>query len=399
MARHPDTDYEVIIAGGGVIGASIAWRLARNQVRVLLLDAAAKIGSEASSAAAGMLAPGGEFDQPSPLLDFAIGSLAQYDDFVDAIQADSGLPIELRHTGAVQIAFTAAELESLTQRATSQRSAGIPSTVLTPDELRALVPLVRADAIGAVHYTAEAIVDPRSLMTALRAACLARGVSIEEGSRVRSIAAGAACTHVSLEHRAMDAPFAVLAAGAWSGDIAVNIDNQPYAVPRSFPMKGHLLGYRLPAGSLAATVRYEHTYVLQRADGFTIAGSSTEDAGYDRTIDPKIVSEIAVRAATLVPALASLKPESVWIGLRPATDAAAPHIGRVPSSRLWLAYGHYRNGILLAPATCDRVCREIAAALTEPRASSTPGDDRVASSPFEDDRGSCTLGTSGRKRP
>jgi glycine/D-amino acid oxidase-like deaminating enzyme len=88
MARRPESDFDVIIAGGGVIGASIAWRLARNQVRVLLLDAAAKIGSEASSAAAGMLTPGGEFDQPSPLLDFAIGSLAQYDDFVGAIQAD-----------------------------------------------------------------------------------------------------------------------------------------------------------------------------------------------------------------------------------------------------------------------------------------------------------------------
>src|ERR1700677_2092473 len=174
-------DFDVIIAGGGVIGASIAWRLARNHRRVLLLDAA-KIGSEASSAAAGMLTPGGEFDQPSPMLDFAIGSLAQYDDFVDAIQADSGLPIDFRRTGAVQIALNEAELESLSRRAAFQRTGGIPSAVLTPDDLRALVPMVRADAIGAVHYTAEAIIDPRSLMTALRAACVARGVSIEEHS-------------------------------------------------------------------------------------------------------------------------------------------------------------------------------------------------------------------------
>jgi glycine oxidase len=129
-------------------------------------------------------------------------------------------------------------------------------------------------------------------------------------------------------------------------------------------VKGHLLGYRLPAGSLTATVRHDHTYVLQRADGFTIAGSSTEDAGYDRTIDSEIVSNIAGRAAQLVPSLASLKPESVWIGFRPALAAhAAPRIGRVESSRLWLAYGHYRNGILLAPATCDQLCRQIAAAL------------------------------------
>jgi glycine oxidase len=369
--------YNVIIAGGGVIGASIAWRLARNHLSVLLLDAA-KIGSEASSAAAGMLAPGGEFDHPSPMLDFAISSLAKYDDFVDALHADGGLPIELRHTGAVQIALDNAELELLTERAALQRAAGIPSAVLTPDELRALVPLVRPSAVGAIHYPNEATVDPAGLMTALRAACLARGVTIEEESRVISVAADHAGTRLSLADRTIDAPFAVLSAGAWSGGIAVTIDDQPHSLPRSFPIKGHLLGYRLPAGSLAATVRQHHTYILQRADGFTIAGSSTEDAGFDRTIDPQIVSDIAARAGALVPALASLDPELIWIGFRPATSAAAPHIGRVQSSRIWIAYGHYRNGILLAPATCDRVCKQISAALqpTDPRASSTPGDDR-----------------------
>ncbi len=358
-------DYDVIIAGGGIIGASIAWRLAREQRRVLLLDAA-KIGSEASSAAAGMLAPGGEFDQRSPLLDFAMSSLAQYDDFTAALQADSGLPVEFRNSSAVQIAITDAELDMLSRRAASQQAAGIPSAILTRDELRVLVPLVREDAIGAVHYTKEATVDPAAVATALRAACLARGVSIQEGAPVISIKAGASGARVSLADQALtdqaiDASFAVLSAGAWSSSIAVTIDNQPYELPRSFPVKGHLLGYRLPAGSLAATVRHEHTYVLQRAGGFTIAGSSTEDAGYDRTINPTIVSDLAARAGALVPMLASLRPESVWTGFRPATDFPAPRIGRVPSSRLWLAYGHYRNGILLAPATAERVCREILA--------------------------------------
>jgi glycine oxidase len=359
-------DFDVIIAGGGVIGASIAWRLARHNRRVLLLDAA-RIGSEASSAAAGMLTPGGEFDQPSPLLDFAIGSLAQYQDFVAALEADSGLRVEFRRMDAVQIALTQAELESLSRRAAFQRTAGIPSTVLTSDQLRALVPMVRPDAIGAIHYLNEAILDPVGLMTALRAACLVRGVNIQEESRVKSIAADATCAHVSIGDRIIQAPFAVMAAGAWSGGIDVTIHGQPYPLPRSFPMKGHLLGYRLPAGSLAATVRHDHTYVLQRADGFTIAGSSTEDAGFDRTIDAQIVSDVAARAGALVPALTSLQPESAWIGFRPATDFDAPRIGRVTlnsaASRLWLAYGHYRNGVLLAPATSHQVCQEIGAAL------------------------------------
>ena len=360
--RMNGADYDVIIAGGGVIGASIAWRLARNRLRVLLSDARS-IGSEASSSAAGMLAPGGEFDQPSPLLDFAIASLGRYQTFVAEVQADSGLSVEFRRAGAIQIALTNSELESLTARAAIQRAAGIPSTVIAKDALHALAPLVRDDALGGVHYTNEAIVDPASLMTALRAACLARGVTIAEESRATSIQARPASVRLSFGGRSIDAASAVIAAGAWSSGIHVTIDGDPHALERSFPMKGHLLGYRLPAGSLATTVRHDHTYVLQRAGGFTIAGSSTEDAGFDRTIDPTIVSDIAARAGALVPALHGLHPESVWIGFRPGTDSPAPHIGRVQSSRLWLAYGHYRNGILLAPATCDRICLEIGTAL------------------------------------
>ena len=192
-------------------------------------------------------------------------------------------------------------------------------------------------------------------MIALRAACLARGVSIQEQSPVKSISVTPTGAQIADHH----ARFAILAAGAWSSSIAVTIDGQPYPLPRSYPIKGHLLGYRLPPGSIPITIRHGHTYVLQRADGFTIAGSSMEDAGFDRTIDPAIVSELAARAAALIPALRDRKPEAVWIGFRPATDSPAPNIGRVRSSRLWLAYGHYRNGILLAPATSDRICREI----------------------------------------
>ena len=293
------------------------------------------------------------------MLDFAIGSLGRYQDFVAEIEADSGLPTEFRRTSAIQIALDHRELESLTARAASQRSVGIPSTVLSKDALHALAPLIRSDALGAVHYTNEAIVDPTGLMAALRAACLARGVTIQEESPIKSISVTARDVQVS-QYKAR---FAVIAAGAWSGTIEASLEGQPYKLPHSFPIKGHLLGYRLPAGSLTTTVRHAHTYILQRADGFTIAGSSTEDAGFNRAFDPTIVSDIAARAGALVPALRGLQPESVWIGFRPRTDDPAPQMGRVLSSRLWLAYGHYRNGILLAPATCDQICREITAAL------------------------------------
>lgn len=192
--------FDVLIAGGGVIGASIAWRLARNNLRVLLLDAA-RVGAEASSAAAGMLSPHGEFHDPA-MLDVATASLAAYPEFIRAIEADSGLPIEFRPTSAVEI--------------------------LADGSTR--------------NFKNEAIVNPAALMTALRAACLARGVCIQEQSPVASISITSSIAQIADHH----ARFAVLAAGAWSSSIAVTIDGQPYPLPRSFPIKGHLLGYRLP---------------------------------------------------------------------------------------------------------------------------------------------------------
>lgn len=315
-----------------------------------MLDAAT-VGAEASSAAAGMLAPGGEFDEPA-MRELANRSLAMYPDFIREIEADSGLSVDFRRTGTVELD-------------TAPRPGSRP---LTRDELRTVAPFVRTDATSAVFFPDDAIVDPAALMRALRSACLARGVCLRESSPVAEIHAdsrGAAI--VATSGAGVRARFAMLAAGAWSSEIAIRVNDQFYAPPRSFPVKGHLLGYRLPPGSLPITVRHEHTYVLQRADGFTIAGSSAENVGFDRSIDPHVVSGIAARAAALVPALQSLEPESVWTGFRPAVDAAAPQIGRVApasgnASRLWLAYGHYRNGILLAPVTAERLSRDLASA-------------------------------------
>ena len=365
MPGSDNSFFDVLIAGGGIIGASIAWRLARQNLCVLLADAR-HIGAEASSAAAGMLAPGGEFDQPSPLLDLAISSLAAYDDFARDLESDTGVSIELRHTGALDIALNTAELDALARRAAAQRSSGILSRVLDCDQLRALAPSIHRDAIGAVHYPDEAAVDPAALMQALRAACLARGVVIEGNSPITALESDAFSARAVLATRTIHARAAVLAAGAWSSQIAITIDGHPHTLPRAYPIKGHLLGYRLSPGSLPLTIRHAHTYILQRADGFTIAGSSTEDIGFDRTINSQIVSDLARHATALLPALGQLQPDRVWIGFRPASCDPAPHLGRISSAPLWLAYGHYRNGILLAPATSQRLASEIAAALAHP---------------------------------
>jgi glycine oxidase len=131
-------------------------------------------------------------------------------------------------------------------------------------------------------------------------------------------------------------------------------------------MKGHLIGYDLPPGALGPIRRHGDTYVLQRSNGFVVAGSTMEDKGFDSTVDMAIVEDLAERAAALVPELMGLRPVRAWTGLRPQIAAEHPAIGRYGDSRLWLAYGHFRNGILAAPATAERIAAGVISSLEKP---------------------------------
>ena len=347
--------FDAIITGAGIIGGSIAWRLAQSGLRVALLDAAT-MGGEASWAAAGMLAPGGEIEGPSAWNDFALESLRLYPDFVSELRGESGCSIDFQQKGALEIALTSEEWNALEVRSRSQARLEIVSCAVPASELKTLAPLVQTPVAGARFYPQDALVDPRDVVLALRSACLRHGVVLLEGTRVTEIRASADSIEVRSGKEVLSGGVAVLAAGAWSSQIMV----PGCQLPRCFPIRGHLLGYQLQPGSLGPIVRLGHTYLAQRANGFTIAGASSEDAGFDRILDPAIVSGIQMRAAELVPVLDGRQPDATWLGFRPAVDGDVPVLGRAGDTALWLAYGHYRNGILLAPETA----RRIAAAIT-----------------------------------
>jgi glycine oxidase len=190
-------------------------------------------------------------------------------------------------------------------------------------------------------------VNPREIVSALCSVCPNLGISLLEHRAVENLD--------SLD--AFDA--VVVAAGAWSSQISSN-QISTHALPAAEPVKGHLIGYRQPPRMYGTIIRHGHTYLLQRAGGLLIVGSSEEHVGFDRGIDPRIVSDLAARAMFLLPHLANETPAEAWIGLRPASDAL--HTGAYGASgRLFLAYGHYRNGILLAPVTARDLAREISA--------------------------------------
>jgi glycine oxidase len=332
----------MIVAGAGIIGLSCAWRLALRKIPVTVFDAR-EAGGEASWAGAGMLAPGGEMEAASPLTEMALSGLELYPDFVGELREASGVAIDYQRCGALELALSDREAMELEQRAARQAAIGIRSESARHE-----------GSAAARFYPDDALVNPRDLMAALRTACLRNGVSIHEQEPVVEILANG--TGVRTPQASYPADGVLIAAGAWSTDLARNLP-----VPKAMPVRGHLIAWRAEAGMLGTILRHENTYLLQRDTGSLIAGASTEQVGFDRTIDESVVEAIHARASRLLPALGTLKPAERWIGFRPGIEGGIPAIGRIAGTAIWTAFGHYRNGILLAPDTARRIEQSVTA--------------------------------------
>ncbi len=332
--RGYDDDVAMLIVGAGIIGLSCAWRLARRGFPVTVFDAR-EAGREASWAGAGMLAPGGEVQSESLLARMATCSLAMYPAFVESLREASGLEIDFQRCGALELALNDDEALDLERRAADQCRIGIRSESAT-----------HPDCAGARFYPDDAVVNPRDVMAALRTACCRSHVSIHEQEPVIEILGDG--SGVRTPRATYRADGVLIAAGAWSSGLLPEL-------PQTTPVRGHLIAYDAPTGTLGTILRHRNTYLLQRDNGCLIAGASTEHVGFDRAIDESIVHEIHRRATQLLPALRGLPLAERWNGFRPGIEGDVPAIGKLPDRPIWTAFGHYRNGILLAPETARRI--------------------------------------------
>ena len=359
---EPDAVHEVLVIGAGLIGSSIAWLLSKAGCRVVLIDASG-FGGEASAAGAGMLAPGGEYREPSPAARFAIESLAMYPTFVRQLEQESGLSIDYRKCGAIELAYERERSRELRKRAEVQRRLGISAQWLCLSSLSAVAPGLNLEGLrGALYYPDDSCVAPGDLLRALRVVCEREGVKVLENSPVESIDAERGRVTVRVREQRISGRNLVLAAGAWSSQIPVGRSEVITHIPESFPVKGHLVGYQLLPGSLRPILRHGHHYLVQRKNGFTIAGSSEEQCGFDRSVNPERITEIRNAAGSIYSPISMLEPTREWTGFRPGSEGQGPTLGRVSGTNVWLAYGHYRNGILLTPATAHLISRQILSA-------------------------------------
>ncbi len=356
MGNHSESNLDAVIVGGGVIGLACAWLAARRGLRVRVLERG-QPGDGASGVAAGMLAPVGEATWgEDELLSLALDSHARWPRFAAELGEASGCDPGFIELGAVHVALDRDESEALRRRFDLMRSLDLDATWLSARDVRELEPGLSPSAAAGVHAPHESAVDPRLLLEALRAAAQSSGAELLTGCEVRETLLDDGClvgvrTADGVAHRGERT---VLATGAWSGEASwLPADVRPPVRP----VKGEILSLRGPASAPIAEhlVVSERVYIVPRPDGRLIVGATVEERGFDTRVTAGGVYELLREAYRAVPDVSELELVEATAGLRPCTPDNAPLIGTSELDGLVLATGHFRNGILLAPATAEAV--------------------------------------------
>jgi glycine oxidase len=365
--------HTVAVIGAGIIGATIAWRLAQRGIDVELFDAGDFAG-EASTAGAGMLAPGGEITSLAPWASDTVASRQLYPSFVQELAEASGRAIDLRECGAVDVAMDDEEWAKLLQRKAVLAQLGVATEEISAGQARKLAPVLASGDFRALWCPGDGVVSALDIKEALACLLPLMGVRIREHCPV------AACTWVGsgFRLRAPDgaslghARTAVIAAGAWATSFEWPRDHSEEGVSTrdAFPIRGHLVSAPHSPGTLLPIVRRGHLYVFQRTNGAVLAGSNEEHVGFDRTPNQTAIDALIAKTRELMPSLFPAGADVSWLGFRPGITGSGPEVRRMAGLPLWLAYGHYRNGILLAPHTAAWVAGDILRALDD-----RPGDD------------------------
>ncbi|MCJ2062800.1 glycine oxidase ThiO [Methylobacterium sp. J-088] len=349
----PDTT-DIAIVGGGLIGLSIAWRLARAGHSVTVLERET-IGAGASLAATGMLAPAAEHEPGSdPLLPLALDSLRRWPAFRDALEADAGLSIDYRPDGTLVLAVGRDEVERLRFRYDLQRRSGLDATWLSGSEVRRLEPGLRPSITAGVHCPMDHQVDPCRVMAALAEACRRAGVSLIEHAPVTALDwSGVRVAGLHVGEHAIRSGTVILASGAWSGEGGLLPETLSLPVR---PLKGQSLALRTTrrTGTLGRMVWTEQVHMAPKSDGQLIVGATVEDCGFRPGVTAGGLYALLEGARRVLPGIEEMDVEAVWSGYRPTSDDDAPIIDTLAPG-LVAATGHHRNGYLLAPVTADAV--------------------------------------------
>jgi glycine oxidase len=349
---------EILIIGGGVIGLSIAYKLRLASSSRIAIIERGTLGSEASWAAGGMLGVQAETDSPGNFLDLCRASLELYPEFIETLTAATDIDAELDRTGTLKLAFNETEAVNLRKRAEWQRQAGFAVEQLSATEIRKAEPFVSPNVASGLFFPDDWQIDNRKLLGALRRYAETNGIDILENTEAGSIIVeNGSAVGVMTSAGEVRADHTVLATGAWTSLIKLGDAPMPLFVK---PIRGQMLEFHTAKRLFQHVLIGPDGYLVPRSDGRILAGSTTEDAGFDNANTPDGEAAILKMAVGLSPSIAGLNVSNKWAGLRPMASDGMPVIGTLPGlEEMTVATAHYRNGILLAPITAEIVANSI----------------------------------------
>jgi len=337
--------WDVIVIGGGIIGLSLSISLRKRGATVLVVERG-EPGREASHAAGGMLVDS-PLETPAALQPLATASARLYPEFAYELELESGMKVDLRDQGT--ILFPSPDH--------AQRDAEFVASHPLLAPLHQIEPAL-VDWQNLAVYLKERSVDPRALSAAAWKTAKHRGVDFSSGDEVTAVTITDGCASgVTTTKTAFHAAKVVNCAGAWSGQIkfgqTMSESAKPHPVPTR-PVKGQMLCQLMPSRTLLHhVVRTPQVYLIPRSDGRLLVGATVEEAGFDKRTDLATIQRLHHAAIALVPKLADAKILEDWAGLRPGTPDALPILGVTATPGYYVATGHFRDGILLAPITAQ----------------------------------------------
>ncbi|MBI3321955.1 MAG: glycine oxidase ThiO [Candidatus Omnitrophica bacterium] len=337
---------DVIVLGGGIIGCALAEELGRHGQRVLVIERG-RIGAEASSAAAGILSAQMDLPEPGPFFELCQASRRMYPRWIEHLERRSGMSVEYHVDGILYLAMTGREERLMEARRRWQAKRGLRVERWSANETRRHEPAVDGRPKRGFFFPTEAQVDNVALMGALAAACRKADVTLLEQTAARRVLVRErAVRGVETDRGMFEARAVVNCLGSWAA-----MDGAfPVEIPIE-PARGQMLVFRGPRRLLRHTVMSERAYMVQRRDGRLLVGSTIERAGFEKTLTFDGIHAMLSGLRQMSSALSPYPFLEAWAGFRPYTKDALPILGTTAVEELYLATGHFRHGILLAPIT------------------------------------------------
>ena len=342
--------YDVIVLGGGIIGCAIAEELASRGQRVVVVERGS-IGAEASSAAAGILSAQMDLPRPGAMFDLCQAARGMYPAWAQHLTRRSGIDVGFSVEGILYLALTSQDERRMAARMRWQRAQGVRVERWSAAEVHRREPSVDGRVRGGYVFPDEAQVDNVRLMDALARACQRAGVTMLEHACVRRVRVQRRTVRgVETDRGTLDAPVVINCLGSW----ASLITPPPVRLP-VVPARGQMLAFQGPRGLFRRAVMSEQAYVVQRRAGRLLVGSTVEFVGFHKHLTLEGIQAILEGLRRMTSVLNRCAFVDAWSGLRPCSKDTLPIIGKTAIDGFYLATGHFRHGILLAPVTASAV--------------------------------------------